>query len=115
MGKLWAPCWGWEGDCGRQKLQHLRGMVEGHPSQSLKRNELPAKEFGKLVVVVKQRECYDQICILEGYLQWPCERWTGHLLSMPGYLPQKISHASLSPMLGTTRLFHNPFLATTYP
>lgn len=34
---------------------------------------------------------------------------------MSGYQPQKISHGSMNPMLGRTRLSHNPFLAITYP
>lgn len=39
-------------------------LVEGHLIQTLKRNERPAEEFRKLVVVAKQRKCHDQICIL---------------------------------------------------
>lgn len=41
------------------------GVEGGHLSQSLKRNEQPAEEFGKLVVVAKQRTRDDRICILE--------------------------------------------------
>lgn len=86
--------------CSISGAQRLSISVQCHPSRGPKRNELPAKKLGRLLEVSEQRKCHDQICILEGWLWWPCGRWTGCLLSMPGDQPQKISHESTNTVLG---------------
>ena len=113
MGRVWVFHWRRGSGGSRKGLQHLRGMVEGHPCQSpVRRDSFLLKGLVNCWVFLSPVNVMIKSVFLEGWLWWPWESWTGQLLSMPEEQHLKISYESTNSMLGITRLPY-PLLAVS--
>ena len=114
MGGVWVFHWRRGSGGSRKGLQHLRGMVEGHPCQSpVRRDSFLLKGLVNCWVFLSTINVMIKFVFLEGWLWWPWESWTGQLLSMPEEQHLKISYESTNSMLGITRLPY-PLLAVSF-